>query len=247
MLPAAGARCSASRGLRKQKAIVYVARPCADGTEGNEGGAVPHSLESEFERQCEVLLRSGYDDLLGISEPEFRGALEPLRSCLPVRAEVEAGRIPFVIVVRLEKAGRARAAERIVRQGKTGLSVLTDRELPTFTVIGGLELPGGTAYLVTGVDTGNDNRNVTPDDALTAMRAKGREPLTIDEGIAVVTQFPETIRVGHGFSLAGSRCGDRRVMALWISKGAPKLGWCWAGNPHTWLGSASCSGRLGPG
>nr|WP_241825441.1 DUF5701 family protein [Micromonospora sp. CB01531] len=21
--------------------------------------------------------------------------------------------------------------------------------------------------------------------------------------------------------------------------GAPKLGWCWYGNPHTWLGSAT--------
>jgi hypothetical protein len=35
------------------------------------------------------------------------------------------------------------------------------------------------------------------------------------------------------------------VTAIWISKGAPKLGWCWAGNPHTWLGSASCAKRIG--
>ncbi|MFE9203891.1 DUF5701 family protein [Micromonospora sp. NPDC007230] len=24
-----------------------------------------------------------------------------------------------------------------------------------------------------------------------------------------------------------------------MSQGAPKLGWCWYGNPHTWLGSAT--------
>ncbi|WFF07707.1 DUF5701 family protein [Micromonospora sp. WMMD1076] len=29
--------------------------------------------------------------------------------------------------------------------------------------------------------------------------------------------------------------------ALWISQGAPKLGWCWFGNPHTWLGSATAN------
>jgi hypothetical protein len=23
------------------------------------------------------------------------------------------------------------------------------------------------------------------------------------------------------------------------------LGWCWDGNPHTWLGSASCKTRIG--
>jgi hypothetical protein len=53
----------------------------------------------------------------------------------------------------------------------------------------------------------------------------------------------------------GSRPGrlDTRVPALWISNGtgrdgrankdAPKLGWCWSGNHHTWLGIASVGGR----
>ena len=63
------------------------------------------------------------------------------------------------------------------------------------------------------------------------------------ERIALVTHHPEALAKNACFSLPGSRCGDRRVAALWISKGAPKLGWCWAGNPHTWLGSASCGGR----
>ena len=46
---------------------------------------------------------------------------------------------------------------------------------------------------------------------------------------------------------------DTRTPALWISggtgrdgkerKGAPKVGWCWAGNRHTWLGFASATGR----
>jgi len=41
---------------------------------------------------------------------------------------------------------------------------------------------------------------------------------------------------------------------VWISNGtgrdgaanrnAPKVGWCWAGNRHTWLGFASASGRF---
>jgi hypothetical protein len=38
-----------------------------------------------------------------------------------------------------------------------------------------------------------------------------------------------------------------RQVEVWISQGARKLGWCWAGNPHTWPGSASCGGRLGVG
>jgi hypothetical protein len=83
------------------------------------------------------------------------------------------------------------------------------------------------------------------DEALATIERGGRSPLTIDEGIALVTQFPEAVAKNAGFSLAGSRCGDRRVCALWISESRPKLGWCWAGNPHTWLGTASCSGRAG--
>ena len=92
---------------------------------------------------------------------------------------------------------------------------------------------------------GLDLRNVTPDDALPRILQAGRSPLTLQEGIALVAQRPEAVDRNAGFSLPGSRCGDKRVTAIWISKGAPKLGWCWAGNPHTWLGSASCVERIG--
>ncbi|GAA3754239.1 hypothetical protein GCM10022402_36140 [Salinactinospora qingdaonensis] len=80
---------------------------------------------------------------------------------------------------------------------------------------------------------------------MVTITEQDRTPLTIGEGIAFITHYPDSLRKNNCFSLVGSRCGDRRVPALWISKGAPKLGWCWAGNPHTWLGSASCAGRAG--
>lgn len=89
------------------------------------------------------------------------------------------------------------------------------------------------------VDTGTASLNMPPDDALAMIRREGRTPLTLEEGIALITQFPDRLRKNRCFSLVGSRSGDRRVPALWISQGRPKLGWCWAGNPHTWLGSAS--------
>jgi hypothetical protein len=68
-------------------------------------------------------------------------------------------------------------------------------------------------------------------------------PLTIDEGVALLLQQPEAIARNWGFSAAGSRRGDQRVPAFWISEGRPKLGWCWERNPHTWLGTASCARR----
>ena len=100
-------------------------------------------------------------------------------------------------------------------------------------------MPAGPAYLLFDVDRGEEFRNLAPAAAMEDMTAQDRLPLTIDEGLAFVTLHPDALASNRCFSLVGSRCGDRRVPALWISQGAPKLGWCWFGNPHTWLGSAS--------
>lgn len=96
---------------------------------------------------------------------------------------------------------------------------------------------------VIGVDLGNATRNVRPEGALSQIDAAGRSPLTIEEGLALFAAAPSVIAPNRGFSLAGSSRGDRRVPALWVSKGRPKLGWCFRGAPHTWLGTASCEGR----
>jgi hypothetical protein len=66
----------------------------------------------------------------------------------------------------------------------------------------------------------------------------------------------------HCFMTIGSRLRkpngtfDARTPAVWLSNGtgrdghdrrdAVKVGWCWAGNRHTWLGFASASSRWVP-
>ncbi len=50
-----------------------------------------------------------------------------------------------------------------------------------------------------------------PDLAITRIRGHGRSPLTIEEGVAVVTHHPDLLRSRNCFSILGSRCGDRRV------------------------------------
>ncbi|GGQ35160.1 DUF5701 family protein [Streptosporangium pseudovulgare] len=79
--------------------------------------------------------------------------------------------------------------------------------------------------------------------AMDAITARGRTLLTIEEGIAVITRFPEILVENKCFSPGGSRSGDRRVPALWISRNAPELGRCRERNPHTWLGMASAGSR----
>jgi hypothetical protein len=154
--------------------------------------------------------------------------------------------VAFVLVVKTEVVPTERALPLVELRGKRGFVAMDPTEPSEYSALEDLDIPPGPAYLVLDVDTGRDTLNVTPDNALDRIAAAGRSPLTIDEGIAFVTHFPDVLVDKNAFSLLGSRRGDRRMPALWVSGGAPRLGWCWAGNPHTWLGSASCAGRVGP-
>lgn len=116
--------------------------------------------------------------------------------------------------------------------------------LAGYRPIEGIDVPDTGAYVLLDVERGDEYRGLAPRDALVDLARRGRSPLTIEEGIALVLVAPTMLERNHCFSLAGSRRGDRRVPALWISGHAPKLGWCWEGNPHDWLGLASTSGRL---
>lgn len=161
---------------------------------------------------------------------------EPARPAAPVERSV--------LVLARDTVPVADAAARIERRGKpVVLGQLEPEDLTAFLPIDAVRLPPGPAYLAVDVDLGAASRNVRPEDALRDILAAGRSPLTLDEGIALVLQQPEVIARNWGFSAAGSRRGDQRVPAFWISEGRPKLGWCWDRNPHTWLGTASCAGR----
>lgn len=131
-----------------------------------------------------------------------------------------------------------------------------DRFAPT-----GIEPPHSPLYLVGGLERGDDLSNWTPEEALTAITARDRSPLLLTEGLHWVLQQPEILERGRCFMTIGSRLTkpdgkpDSRTPALWISNGtgrdgtqrknAPKLGWCWWGNRHTWLGIASAAHRSG--
>ncbi|MCC7363730.1 MAG: hypothetical protein IT303_05125 [Dehalococcoidia bacterium] len=207
----------------------------------------PVTHQAEFARQLDRLVELGYPALAGISEQQLRDRAEPLRRHLDALPEPGggAGPIPFVIVAKHAFVPAGEAFTRVTLKGRPAVTVFEPAELDRFAPIEGVDLPTGDIYLCTGIETGPEYRNITPNDALPRILAAGRSPLTIEEGVAVVTQFPGILRERNAFSLAASRCGDRRVPAVWTSEHRPKLGWCWAGNPHTWLGTGSCAGRAG--
>jgi uncharacterized protein DUF5701 len=202
---------------------------------------------AEFDRQVATLLGKGYPALAGLTDEGFSRLLAPLREVAVARGESvnppTPDRVPFVLVITKELVPPDLAMPLTELNGKPGFADFDPADVRRFSPIDGLPVPPGPAYLMFDVERGKETLNVTPDQALEMITAQRRTVLTIDEGIAFVTQYPQSLEKNNCFSLVGSRCGDRRVPALWISKGAPKLGWCWAGNPHTWLGSASCADR----
>jgi hypothetical protein len=208
-------------------------------------------LREAFDRQVENLIRKGYPQAAGLSAEEFLQHIEPLkervRELNTAVMNAKPGRIPFVIVVKSDLVAAEATMPMVEVNGAKGSVGMHPVEPQSFRPIEGLPIPGGMAYLLVDIDTGRESLNVRPHDARNELRQANRSPLTIDEGVALVTHFPEVLvdkQSYNCFWMLGSRRGDQRVPALWISFKRPRLGWCWDNNPHTWLGSASCGGRL---
>jgi hypothetical protein len=202
------------------------------------------SFDAELDRQLDSYVQLGIPELLRVDAQTFRDRLAPLRTVRPERgvpSVVDGDAVPFVLVVPDLDVNDLAPAMR--RGSKIGVSVIDRDEAPTYKAI--VDVPAGP-YVLWGIDTGSEFCNVTPESALATMTSRGRTPLTIDEGVALTIVRPDMLRPNKCFSLLGSRTGtNQRVPAVWISERRAKLGWCWDRNPHTWLGAASASGRLG--
>ncbi len=151
-------------------------------------------------------------------------------------------------------------AALLERGGKPGFVVVDMDDLEQFGPVQEVSVPDRPFYVLHDVERGDELRNWSPDEALPEILGRARSPLTVSEGISWLLQEPARLEPNHCFMTIGSRRRlrgrlDARTPAIWISggtgrdgrerRGAPKVGWCWAGNRHTWLGFASAGGRSG--
>lgn len=226
------------------------------------GDAAGFDASAELDRQLERLVSLGYGELTGLGDEGLREAIEPLRATVVARTSHLTGpqpsAVPFVLVVAPRLAPPLRTmplVERGSRTPKPGFVSPDTQDIDRFVPIEGVEVPDVDVYALLDVQRGDEYLSWRPDEVLPEITARGRTPLTVHEGIALVTLVPDALEKNRCFMLLGSRCGDRRVPALWISggserdggaarRGAAKLGWCWAGNLHTWLGHASAGARV---
>jgi hypothetical protein len=204
----------------------------------------------EFDRQVNTLLQKRYPQNAGLSTDAFLTLLAPLKATLPTirltEVDLEQGILPFVIVISSDILTPQTTMPLTEKSSNSGIVKLFPLEPKDFITIPEISIPKKEAYLLVDIDRGKSLLNVRPSEALQTIYNQQRSPLTIEEGIAIVTQFPEFLVKNNCFSLLGSRHpGDQRVPAIWINASKqPNLGWCWNGNPHTWLGSASCKARI---
>ncbi|MGY1601207.1 DUF5701 family protein [Geodermatophilus sp. SYSU D00815] len=196
--------------------------------------------------QADRLVALGAHELAGVSAADLCAAAERVRE-------------PGALLV-LAAAPVSALAPLLERAGRPGFVVEDMTDVDAFAPIDQVSLPAGPVYLAVGLDRGDGMANWSPDEALPAITAAGRTPLTLSEGVHWLLQVPEALDRNRCFMTVGSRrrkptgALDARTPALWISNGtgrdgrarrdAPKVGWCWAGNRHTWLGFASAARRV---
>ncbi|MFC7463075.1 DUF5701 family protein [Brachybacterium sp. GCM10030252] len=170
-----------------------------------------------------------------------------------------SARTDALLAIRPDLAPPSALAPLMRRADKPGFVVEDMTDVDEFAPVG-IDVPSTPVYVVEGVDRGDAFANRTPEESLPEITGPGRSPLLLMEGLHWVLQQPGVLERNHCFMTIGSRLTtksgkfDSRTPALWISNGtgrdgrerkdAPKLGWCWWGNRHTWLGIASAAGRV---
>ena len=204
-----------------------------------------------LDHQLDSSVAAGLPSLAGHDESSFRQLFEPLRataSALPQEADPDAGLLPYVAVVTDALIAPAARVPGMRLPGSEREGIL-DRNhgeagLEPYRALPHLGVPDAAVYLLVNVDRGDEFRDVAPRDAAPVIAQRDRTPLTIAEGLSIMAAHPAFLKKNHCFMLAGSSRGDKRVPAIWISQRSPKLGWCFQGVPHTWLGVASAASRL---
>ena len=198
--------------------------------------------------QADRLVALGLHDAAGVTTERLRDAV------------ARAGDAESLLVVHPGHVPPSTLAPLLRLGDRPGFVVEDMTDVDAFAPIPGAEAPSSALYLLTGLQRGDEMANWSPDEALPAITGAGRTPLTLAEGAHWALQVADVLDRNHCYMTIGSRLRkpngrlDARTPALWISNGtgrdgkerrnAPKVGWCWAGNRHTWLGFASAAARV---
>ncbi len=207
----------------------------------------PISGAAELDRQVDRLVEMGHPALAGLAADAFRERLAPLRAVVPEGQPDPAPDqvVPFLLVVTAALVPTVAAVETWRVRDKAGWTDMAD-ELAGFGPVPEIEVPDATAYLLLDVRTGRDTLGVRPSEAQPAILAAGRTPLTIDEGVALVTQRPERVHRAPRLPGAGLARGQPAGAVVLDEQGGAPAGLVLVEQPPLVARSRIRRGTSGP-
>ncbi|MDD3581067.1 MAG: DUF5701 family protein [Desulfobacca sp.] len=158
-----------------------------------------------FGQQVDCIIASQFHIAAGLSETDFiNNYLQPLEQLLDdscAGLEPTANRVPFLIVVPNNIVTLSYQLKSVrERRHDTQMEYIVKPEW--FKNAKEVRTPD-KPYLLIGVETGAAMLNIPPKKCVAAFHKEGRVPLTIDEGLALITHFPEVLE-SHWIDLPGS-------------------------------------------
>ena len=110
-----------------------------------------------------------------------------------------------------DRAPASKLAPLLEHGGKRGFVVADMSDADEFAPIESVELPAGPVYVTVDPDRGDHMANCSPDEALPAIIAAGRTPLTLGEGIHWLLQQPEVLERNHCFMVEGTKLNEAKL------------------------------------
>ena len=158
-----------------------------------------------FSKQIKTIAERKFHIPTGLSESDFIDRhLMPLKQLLlePDKdTKIEENHIPILVVIPNNIVSLSYQLQSI-RKGIDDIQLEHIIQPEWFENAKGVSTPD-KPYLLLDVETGYGMKNITPKKCLKIFSDKGRLPLTVDEGIALICHFPEVLE-SHWLDLPGS-------------------------------------------
>jgi hypothetical protein len=158
-----------------------------------------------FAKQVSTITERKFHISTGLSESDFVNRyIMPLNQLLVENdkdIKIEESHIPILIVVPDTVVPLSYQLERI-RQNLNDIQLEHIIKPEWFENAKGVSTPD-KPYLILDVETGYTMKNTTPKKCVKTFNDEGRFALTVDEGIALISHFPEVLE-SHWVDLPGS-------------------------------------------
>jgi hypothetical protein len=162
-------------------------------------------LREIFAQQINTIIERKFHIPTGLSDNDFINRfIMPLKQLLVKNdkdTKIEESRIPILVVVPHTIVPLSYQLERI-RESINDIQLEHIIKPEWFENAQGVSTPD-KPYLLVDVETGYAMKNITPKKCVQSFRDAGRFALTLDEGIALISHFPEVLE-SHWVDLPGS-------------------------------------------